>query len=111
MERGSHFQHQELASHPKPISVDRAIEEHPGKWILMRVTAAEPRRGPIEGYVVSAAKSETYISRKLLRLLRAGDPGAHYCVFSGYARAHSGEDLAESLEAIQTGDLSAWRWR
>ena len=88
----------ERGSESGVVTVAEAANQHPGKWILLRIKEHDDRGNPSAGLVIQAAGSRGAIS-KVVRTTRG--PKVPYYIF--HAPPHRGQRLALRLLGI-SGD-------
>jgi hypothetical protein len=92
------------------VTIDEAIAQFPGQWILMKVTAFDQHRIVSHGEIL-AHGSNREMSRALSKILPPpGSLSSPYYLFSASPRARNGTELRAALTgAAEEDGNGAWR--
>jgi len=106
-ERKSHLR----ATYAEVVSVDEAVDLHGGEWIAMRVTSFGEKNEPLAGVVVEHSANYSRVCHRLSQKVETGsEPEAHYYLFLGEPRGHTGEDLRRQLEELAALEEQRHAW-
>ena len=93
------------------VSTDEAVDLHRGEWIAMRVTSFGENNEPLAGVVVDHSASYSRVCHRLSQKVETGsEPEAHYYLFLGEPRGHTGEDLRRQLEELAAQEEQRHAW-
>ena len=99
------------AIEPRPMTIDEAVEAHPGQWMLIRVTARDKYDAPAEGVVVANAPTRDRIQDAILDHLVRRRPDASYYLTSGYKRLRTREEFQQLVQRTIEREQSRGRKR
>ena len=89
-----------------PVSLDEALAQYHGEWVLMEVTAFDHHKAPSHGVVIAHEISHKRVCRILEKVARSNQdtPDICYYLFSAYPRVSTGDEmrkvLAEAKKAL-----------